>query len=189
MTHRLCKGIAAMALSLGFMGGAWISPAFAGPADFHNGSFIPEYGKIARVKTTMPIPKRAKFKILLDTAKAGEAGAENRTLGSAARFLNMHAEAGIPAKHMKLAVVFHGKGSFDLTQNGLYGAKYDGAENANAGLIKALTDKGVRVILCGQSAVYHGIENEDLLPGVEMALSAMTAHALLQQEGYTLNPF
>jgi len=28
-----------------------------------------------------------------------------------------------------------------------------------------------------------------LLPGVEMALSAMTAHAILQQEGYTLNPF
>jgi len=27
------------------------------------------------------------------------------------------------------------------------------------------------------------------LPGVTMALSAMTAHALLQQDGYTLNPF
>jgi hypothetical protein len=28
-----------------------------------------------------------------------------------------------------------------------------------------------------------------ILPGVEMALSAMTAHALLLQQGYTLNPF
>jgi len=52
-----------------------------------------------------------------------------------------------------------------------------------------LTDKGVRVILCGQTAAYYDISNDDLLPGVEMALSAMTAHALLQQEGYTLNPF
>jgi len=56
-------------------------------------------------------------------------------------------------------------------------------------LIKALTGKGVRIIVCGQSATYYDIENEDLLPNVEMALSAMTAHALLQQDGYTLNPF
>jgi len=90
---------------------------------------------------------------------------------------------------MKLAVVFHSKGSFDLTKPDFYGSKYDGAENANAAIIKALTEKNVRVILCGQTAAYYGIKNEDLLPGVEMALSAMTAHAVLQQEGYTLNPF
>ena len=70
-----------------------------------------------------------------------------------------------------------------------YKDKYEGTSNTNTALIKALTDKGVRVILCGQSAAFHGIKNDDLLPSVEMALSAMTAHALLQQEGYTLNPF
>jgi len=101
----------------------------------------------------------------------------------------MHAKAGVPEKNMKLAVVFHSKGSFDLTRDEFYGRQYDEASNANAEIIKALTDKNVRIILCGQTAAYYGIKNEDLLPGVEMALSAMTAHALLQQEGYTLNPF
>jgi intracellular sulfur oxidation DsrE/DsrF family protein len=43
--------------------------------------------------------------------------------------------------------------------------------------------------VCGQSAAFNDVTNEDLLPGVHMALSAMTAHAQLQQEGYTLNPF
>ena len=33
------------------------------------------------------------------------------------------------------------------------------------------------------------VGHEDMLPGVEMALSAMTAHAVLQQAGYRLNPF
>jgi hypothetical protein len=33
------------------------------------------------------------------------------------------------------------------------------------------------------------VATDDLLPGVEMALSAMTAHALLQNSGFTLNPF
>lgn len=163
--------------------------ALAAETDFHAGPVIENYGKVASVETTMPIPKRAKFKILFDTAKGAEAGSINRTLNSAARFLNMQAKAGVPEKNMKVAVVFHGKGSFDLTRAGYYSEKFDGAENATAGLIKALTDKGVRIILCGQTAAYYNITNEDLLPGVEMALSAMTANALLQQKGYTLNPF
>lgn len=163
--------------------------AYAGETDFKAGTVVTEFGKVAAVDANMVIPKRAKFKVLFDTAKGAEAGEVNRTLNSAARFLNMHAQAGVAEKNMKLAVVFHGKGSFDLTQSGYYGKKFEVAENANAGLIKALTDKGVRVILCGQTAAYYDISNADLLPGVEMALSAMTAHALLQQQGYTLNPF
>ena len=52
-----------------------------------------------------------------------------------------------------------------------------------------MTDQGVRFIVCGQSAAGQGVAKSELLPGVEMALSAMTAHALLQQQGYTVNPF
>jgi intracellular sulfur oxidation DsrE/DsrF family protein len=47
----------------------------------------------------------------------------------------------------------------------------------------------VRIFVCGQSAAYYDVTTNDLLPGVEMALSAMTVHALLQQQGYSLNPF
>jgi len=41
----------------------------------------------------------------------------------------------------------------------------------------------------GPSSLYYDVATEDLLPGVKMAVSAMTAHALLQQQGYTVNPF
>ena len=51
------------------------------------------------------------------------------------------------------------------------------------------TSNNDHIILGGQSAAYYEIGVEDLLPGVDMALSAMTAHALLQQDGFTLNPF
>ena len=37
--------------------------------------------------------------------------------------------------------------------------------------------------------MYYDVAAEDLPDGVELMLSAMTAHALLQQDGYTLNPF
>jgi len=163
--------------------------SYASDEAFKTGPVFTEFGPAAVIEADMIIPKRAKFKILFDTAKAAKPGEVNRTLTSAARFINMHAEAGVPEKNMKLAVVFHGSGSFDLTKDAAYGAKYDGMENANAALIAALTEKNIRIILCGQSAAYHGIAKDDLLPNVEMALSAMTAHALLQQEGYTLNPF
>jgi hypothetical protein len=34
-----------------------------------------------------------------------------------------------------------------------------------------------------------GVKKADLLPGVEMAMSASSAHAILQAQGYTANPF
>ena len=184
MTHSISKFIASVT-----MASCLSLSAIAGETDFHAGTVLPEFGNVASVDADFKIPKRTKFKILFDTSKGAEAGDINRTLNTAARFMNMHAEAGVAEKNMKAAIVFHGKGSFDLTKETYYGAKFEGTKNANAAIIKALTDKGVRIILCGQTAAYYDISNADLLPGVEMALSAMTAHAVLQQQGYTLNPF
>jgi len=163
--------------------------SYAGPNDFQAGPAIESFGKIASVDADFDIPRRTRLKVVFDTAKKADSGELNRTLNSAARFINMHADAGIPVTRIKLAVVFHGKGSFDLTRDNLYKGKSENMANANKELIAALQEHGVRIILCGQSAAYHEINKEDLLPGIEMALSAMTAHALLQQEGYTLNPF
>jgi len=155
------------------------SAAHAGPDDFHKGSVF-EFGPIATIDADVPLSKRSKFKLSFDTSKPSEEGKINRTLESAARFINMHVEAGVPQKNIDIAVVVHGKASFDLVNK---------ADNANVSAIKALTEEGVRIILCGQSAAYYDVKKEDLVPGVEMAISAMTAHALLQKKGYALNPF
>lgn len=165
------------------------SLAGAQNAEMNYGPVFTDFGPTAAVKTDMKIPKRAKFAVAFDTAKAGEVGELNRTLNTAARFVNMHVKAGVAQKHVKAAVIVHSKAAFDLTHDTFYGSKYDGAKNTNAEAIATLTSNNVRIILCGQTAAYYGVDNSDLLPGVEMALSAMTAHALLQQEGYTLNPF
>ena len=158
--------------------------AYAGPEDFHDGPLITEYGQVAAVPEAMTIPEGAEFKIAFDIAKAAEPGELNRKIASSARLLNMHAEAGLPPEATSIAIVVHGGAHKDLTIDAAYGG-----ENANAGLIAALIDAGVRIELCGQTAAYYGIIKADLLPGVELSLSAMTSHALLQNEGYTLNPF
>lgn len=157
-------------LTMLLVSSCFILDANAEPKGFKNGKMITEYGQFASVDADLKIPKGSRFKILFDTAKNAEAGSVNNTLNTAARFLNMHSDAGLSEEEMELAIVFHGKGSFDVANNKSYGKKYDGAVNVSIDLIQALTDKGVRIILCGQSAAYHGIAKEDLAPGVEMAL-------------------
>ena len=100
----------------------------------------------------------------------------------------MHVANGVPLENINLALVVHGKAGFDLLKAPLYQHKYQ-QENANVALVQALLKNQVKIYICGQSAAYHGITNDMVLPGVEMALSAMTAHATLQTQGYTLNPF
>jgi len=172
-------------------------PALAGPDAFTSGQTIPEFGKIVEVKVDQPVYKHHKFKVAFDVSKQADAGELNRNLVSAARFINMHTAAGVKVKNIKLAVVIHGGATKDVTREDYYSASQGGTSqdkddkktNANAALIKTLVEHGVEVYVCGQSAAFYDVGNEDLLPDVKMALSAMTAHALLQQKGYTLNPF
>lgn len=163
--------------------------ALAGPADFKTGPIIEGFGPVAVVSDAQALPKDAHFKVSFDTGKGAEGEALNRTLESAARFINMHGAAGVTADNIDVAVVVHGGAAFDLLTPEAYKAARDGTNNPNISLIKALNDAGVRIILCGQTAAYRDFGADDLLPGVELSLSAMTSHAQLQQDGYTLNPF
>lgn len=157
--------------------------------NFSTGPLIESYGPHAPIENEMPIPQGMVFRHSFDLVDEGEAGSLNRNIVSAARFLNMHAAAGIPAENLNLALVIHGSAVNDFAVASHYSARHDGAENANTALIAELARHGVQFYICGQSAEYQGIGNDDLLPGVTMALSAMTAHAILQADGYTLNPF
>lgn len=152
--------------------------------EFEKGPLITEYGPVVIVDGAQPLPADTGFNVAFDVTARGAEGALNRKFESAARFLNMHAAVGVKADNMRLAVVVHGPAVLDLT-----GAARFGGANPNADMIETLQAHGVRFIVCGQSAAFQNVGKEDLLPGVELAVSAMTAHALLQQAGYTLNPF
>ena len=146
---------------------------------FTTGPVIEDFGPVVGVNATMPMPDDVTLRHSFDAARGAENGEPNRTLESAARFINMHARAGVPVDSIALAIVVHGTAVYDVS----------GDAKGNADLVAALLEHGVRIIVCGQSAASRGVAADDLLPGVELALSAMTAHALLQQEGYTINPF
>jgi len=161
---------------------------FASTDSFKDGPVIKGYGKHASVKQDLTLNKDAVFKVIFDTSEQGSEDKENTRINSVARFINMHAANGILPANIKLALVIHGKAGFDLLNNDSYQTKY-GKNNPNDNLLSLLIQNNVRIYLCGQSAAYYKIENKNLHQGVQMALSAMTANAVLQQEGYSLNPF
>lgn len=157
--------------------------AHAEVARFTTGPVIADYGPVAAVEGAAPIPADTHFKVVFDVAEGAEAGSVNRQIESAARFLNMHARAGIPPENIRLAIVVRGSAVRDVTTH-----PRQGADNPNAPLIAALLAHHVDIYVCGQSMAHANISPTELLPGVQQSLSAMTAHALLQQQGYTLNP-
>jgi intracellular sulfur oxidation DsrE/DsrF family protein len=168
-----------------------ITMAAAAPRPgFHYGPVFPHDGEVASVPDSdMPIPPGTVFKVAFDITEQAKPGEISRAIDTAARFTNMLAEAGVPQKDIHIALVFHGPGAIDLLKPAAYAARTNGATNATAPLIAELAAKGVQFWLCGQSAAGQKIVKADVLPEVKMSLSAMVAFAMLQQQGYTVNPF
>lgn len=162
--------------------------AFADVSQFTTGPVFHEYGKNVVINNGLSMPKKQQFKVVFDVSERSEEGKVNRKFDTLARFINMHVRAGVPIENIDVALVVHGAASNDLLNKKAYEAKFS-ASNPSAELINLLLKNSVNIYLCGQSAVYMDINDKDLLPGVNMSLSAMTANALLQQQGYTLNPF
>jgi|TARA_R110001592_G_scaffold10728_1_gene54825 intracellular sulfur oxidation DsrE/DsrF family protein len=161
----------------------------AGVEAFKPGPVIKGYGKIAEVNSSLVIPADMKFKVAFDLGNASKPGELNRSIDTLARFINMHVAEGVKLEDISVAMVVHGKAASDMTKDRFYQQLNAGQKNANKDLIAQLINNQVKFYVCGQTAAYYGINPQDLLPGVTMALSALTAHAVLAHEGYSVNPF
>ena len=134
-------------------------------------------------------PTDMRLRIAYEMVDAPESPEElNVHLVTAARFLNMHARAGVPLENLDVALVVHGLAGKAMLDDTGYRQK-EGVDNPNKRLIRELHEAGVRIILCGQTAAARDLPRERLLPEVEVALSAMTALLVLQEDGFRVNPF
>ena len=160
---------------------------------FETGPVFADFGPHAAIEGVAEFPADTKFAHSFDVATKADGQRRNRGFESAARFINMHAANGVDPARIETAVVVHGSAVLDLLTDEALAARASEDEdvepNASGDMVREMLAKGVRFIVCGQSAAGQGVAREDLIPDVEMALSAMTAHARLQQQGYTVNPF
>lgn len=155
-----------------------------------SGPIISDFGKVWTVASQdFKIDPSMEFKAVFDIMDSPEDKDRlNTSIETAARFLNMHAQNGIPEDRLKIALVVHNKASKDIITNEAYQKRY-GTDNPNHELIKALLDAGGQVIFCGQSSMSRGIEKKELIAGVQLSLSAMTALIQLQNSNYKLIKF
>lgn len=156
----------------------------------NSGPVIKEYGKVWAVENLdYKVDTTMEFKAVFDIMKSPESHEEvNASIETAARFLNMHAQSGVPADQLKVALVVHNAASKDIISNAAYNKRF-GTDNPNLKLIQALLEAGGQVIFCGQSSMSRKFPKEDLIPGVQLSLSAMTALIQLQNEDFRLIKF
>ncbi|QLG46878.1 DsrE family protein [Costertonia aggregata] len=154
------------------------------------GPVIESFGKVWAIENlTFKTDTTKVFKIVFDIMDSPLSYSElNRSIETAARFLNMHAQAGVPKENLKVALVVHNKASKDILSNAAYEKRYL-TQNPNSDMIKELLAADVDFILCGQSSLSRKFPIDEAIDGVQMALSAMTAIMQLQDDGYRLIKF
>lgn len=165
-----------------------IAGLLAAPALASDGPVFMGFGSHTPVEHDVAIPKGMVLRHVYDVTAAAP-GKRNPGFETAARFINSHVAGGMAERDVAVAVVIHGPAIAELTRPAAYAARNNGAANASQAMVEEMLKKGVRFIVCGQAANAMGVKKADLLPGVELAISASSAHAILQAQGYTLNPF
>lgn len=121
----------------------------------------------------------------IDETEKMDSSKVNWGLEEVGRQFNLHAAAGIPKEKIKMTLVIHALGSRSFLSNEKYQKRYK-PDNPNLSLIKQLTDAGVKIVQCGQSATWMGLKKEMFIPEVKIAISAKTAISQLQMKGYAL---
>lgn len=167
-------------LAMTFAAAAAVGGATPGP-------IIKDFGPVYEVKNAAPIPLNTQFKAVFDVTGAPDPGALSRKLESVARYLNMHARAGIKPERMDLAIVLHGPATRHALNEAAHLKRFE-VTDGSATLLDALVHAGVKVYVCGQSVQASGYQADELRPDVSQALSAMTELTVLQQQGYSLIP-
>ena len=182
MKSLMSRSLSVAALALG--------AAFATAAEPTTGPVVKDFGPVMMPpEGAYNLDKATHYKVSIDVADTAEfPGDLNRKLVSSARFLNMHAQTGIPEENIDFAIVVHGKAAQDLLNDEAYRKRFN-TSNPNTELLAQLQSAGAKIYLCSQTALFRGMAPEEFNPAVTIAMSAMTSHVRLQQEGYTLIPF
>jgi intracellular sulfur oxidation DsrE/DsrF family protein len=154
-----------------------------------SGPMIQSEGRSIQVdNATFKVPDGHVFKAVWIIDRGDTTGV-NQQLTTIARYLNVHARHGVPKERLLAAAVVHGTGWIAILNDSAYGARYGGKTNPSKRMVEELLASGVQLVLCGQTAGFRGVKREELLPGVQLGISAMTAFNVFQAQGYQFNPW
>ena len=170
-----------------FMGVVVISHA---QSERSEGKIIKGFGETFKIDDPdIKTDTKAHLKVIFDVSQSSQdKTVRNKYIETAARFLNLHADEGMSSDQLDVAMTIHGGAWQDILSDEAYNKRY-GTNNPNSGLIKALSDAGVDIILCGQTKSFREVKDDEMLKEVKVALSAMTALLQYQNNGYRFIKF
>jgi intracellular sulfur oxidation DsrE/DsrF family protein len=147
---------------------------------------IPGYGEVTPVENAGERPDpTVDYKVVLNATKGGTSDTPPPFLDKAAKVANLLAQSGAPAEHRHVVVIMQAAATQAVLND--KGLKARGlARNPSADLIAKLNAAGVSVRVCGQALAAAKIARDEVLPGVQVDLSALTTVTALQLRGYAL---
>ena len=168
----------------------FVTPSFGQDNKATKGPVFDDFGPVYSFESLDFLPDSTQqLKAVFDIDdKHTDPNRSNGIISSLHRYYNMHVRFGIPKENIHLAFVLHGNSTKDALKSSAYKEKFD-VENPNIELIKSLYEMGVGVYICGQSMKSRGYDQEDLIPEVKVALSAMTVLTVYQMNNFALIKF
>ena len=125
------------------------------------------------------------YKIVIDVYdKIKDSSKLHSPIREVARIFNLNVANGVPKDKLKMAAVVHYVGIDAILTDEAYKKKY-GIKNPNTEAIRKLDELGVNFYVCGQNLGMYNMTKEELLPEIQVALSAKNAFITLDQRGYT----
>ena len=154
------------------------------------GPIIENFGKVYQIENPdLLLKKDTEYKVIFDIYTDNSKDNDlNPLLNTVARFLNMHAQHGILAENMKVAVILHGAATKSALSDTAY-QKLFSTKNPNSEIIHDLKKANVELYVCGQSYLAKGFQIDDKSANVKLALSALTALVEYQTKGYQIINF
>ncbi|HWE98316.1 MAG TPA: DsrE family protein [Caulobacteraceae bacterium] len=157
------------------------SGAFAGTT-----APVPAAGVMADIPGAHETPDpRVDYKVVFDVQSLAESSDQPapalKTIGV---LLNTYRRYGVPADHLHFVAVFHGRTIVLVANDETYRARTGAPSNPNDEILRQLSQAGVRLAVCGQSARAQHYDAASLQPLVQMNLSATVTFIDLQTGGY-----
>ena len=162
------------------------APALAQNAQF---PIVDGYGGIYEINGAAGPDKGIHYKIVIDL-KSLQTNKEqlNQGLNNVARMMNLHGLGGVSEENLSVVVVAHGGATESILTNARY-RKKNGVDNPNIPLISALKEAGAEMVVCGQSLLARGYEQDEINPAVTIELSMLTVVTEHMHKGYQLLVF
>ena len=151
---------------------------------------VPDFGGIYAIPEAQKYPDTTlTYQIVIDVTQGAEKPDQlNPSLNNIARMLNLHGISGIKKAQLDVVAVIHSSATPVVLADQAYQEVFD-CNNPNGELIKALSEAGVSLFVCGQSLLARNYYEYPLHPDITISISALTVLTEYQRKGYALLKF